>query len=49
MTEFFYNKTEFAFADTRVVHRSPTVFFLGEEPRIFKPGMPFNGHLRVRP
>lgn len=47
LTEFFYNKTEIAFADTRIVRRKFLVNFVGDSPFSFKPGLPFQGHLRV--
>ncbi len=47
MTEYFYNKTEYAFADTWVVRPEVRVQFLGEEPFVFKPGMTFQGAIVV--
>ncbi len=48
MTEFFYNKTEGAFADTWIVSPEVKLRFAGEAPFAFKPGMTFSSAVLVR-
>ena len=43
MTEYFYNETQHAFAETRIVTKILTLNFLGPQPMVFKPGMPLEG------
>lgn len=47
LTEYFYNDTQKAFAETRIVGQKLRIGFLGEEPYTFKPGMTFAGHVSV--
>lgn len=47
MTEYFYNDTQHAFAETRIMKKMMTLKFLGPQPMVFKPGMPFEGQLSV--
>ncbi len=47
MTEYFYNETQSAFAETRIISKKVGVAFLGPQPMVFKPGMPLEGQLRV--
>lgn len=48
MNEFFYNKTETAFADVRVVSPRLKLAFVGAQPFAFKPGMRFDAAVSVR-
>ena len=45
MTEYFYNETQHAFAETRVVTKTLSLEFLGPQPMVFKPGMPLEGQV----
>ena len=45
MTEYFYNETQHAFAETRIVTKLLTLTFLGPQPMVFKPGMPLEGQV----
>ena len=47
MTEFFYNDTQPAFAETRIIHEKLQLSFLGHPPFVVKPGMPFEGHVNI--
>ncbi len=47
MDEFFYNKTETAFADTWVVAPRVRLRFAGEEPLAFRAGVRFGGAVMV--
>ena len=47
MTEYFYNETQHAFAEARIVTKKLTPKFLGPQPMIFKPGMPFEGQVSI--
>lgn len=47
MTEYFYNKTEVAFAETRIVRQNLKLQFIGAEPHVFKPGLTFFGEIAV--
>jgi hypothetical protein len=45
--EYFYNNTQPAFAETRLVSQKLKLKFLGEGPYAFKPGMPYFGQVAV--
>ena len=47
MTEFFYNDTQPAFAETRIVTEKLKLTFVGSPPFVIKPGMPFEGHVSI--
>lgn len=47
MTEYFYNDTQHAFAETRIMKKSLSLKFLGPQPMVFKPGMPLEGQVSV--
>ena len=47
MTEFFYNETQHAFAETRIIKKSLSLRFLGPTPMVFKPGMPFESQVSL--
>ena len=47
MTEFFYNDTQPAFAETRITSDWLQIYFVGFPPFVFKPGMPFEGRVSV--
>ena len=47
LTEYFYNETQHAFAETRIITKRLTLKFLGPQPMIFKPGMSFEGQVSV--
>ena len=47
MTEFFYNETQHAFAETRILKKTLTTRFLGPTPMVFKPGMPFESQISL--
>ena len=46
-TEYFYNNTQHAFAETRLISQKLKLHFLGEPPFAFKPGMPYFGQVAV--
>ena len=48
MTEFFYNDTFPCFGETRIIIERLKLDFIGHPPFVFKPGMPFEGHLSVK-
>ena len=48
MNEFFYNDTLPAFGETRIIVEKVDLDFIGHPPFVFKPGMPFEGHLSVK-
>ena len=48
MTEYFYNDTLPAFGETRIIVEKLRLDFIGHPPFVFKPGMPFEGHLSVK-
>ena len=47
MTEFFYNDTQPAFAETRIISERLQLNFVGFPPFVVKPGMPFEGHVSI--
>ena len=47
MTEFFYNDTQPAFAETRIIAERLQLTFVGSPPFIVKPGMPFEGQVSI--
>ena len=47
MTEYFYNETQHAFAETRILKKVLGIKFLGPTPMVFKPGMPFESQLSL--
>ena len=47
MTEFFYNDTQPAFAETRIISEKLKLNFVGFPPFVVKPGMPFEGHVSI--
>ena len=48
MTEFFYNNTQRGFCETRVINQALSLRFVGTDPMVFKPGMPFEAQIAVR-
>ena len=46
--EFFYGNTQRGFCETRIINQTLSLSFVGNEPLIFKPGMPFEGAVTVR-
>ena len=48
MTEYFYNDTLPCFGETRIIVERLKLDFIGHPPFVFKPGMPFEGHLSVK-
>ena len=46
-TEYYYNNTQYAFAETRLISQKLKMHFLGDPPFAFKPGMPFFGQVAV--
>ena len=47
MTEFFYNDTQPAFGETRIILQRLQLSFVGSPPFVFKPGMSFEGHVSI--
>ena len=47
MTEYFYNDTQPAFGETRIITEKLHVSFVGSPPFVVKPGMPFEGHVSI--
>ena len=47
MTEFFYNETQHAFAESRILKKTLSLRFLGPSPMVFKPGMPFESQVSL--
>ena len=47
MVEFFYNETQPAFAETRIITEKLHLDFLGSPPYVFKPGMPYRAHVSI--
>ena len=47
MTEFFYNDTQPAFAETRIITEKLHLSFVGSPPFVVKPGMPFEGLVSI--
>lgn len=48
VTEYFYNNTQRGFCETRIINQTLSLRFVGSDPMIFKPGMPFEGQVAVR-
>ena len=48
MTEYFYDDTLPCFGETRIIVERLKLDFIGHPPFVFKPGMPFEGHLSVK-
>ena len=47
MTEFFYNDTQPAFGETRIIIERLQLSFVGSPPFVFKPGMSFEGRVSI--
>jgi len=47
MTDYFYNKTEIAFGDTRIVAKKLKLRFVGGERMSFRPGLPFSAAIEL--
>ena len=47
LTEFFYNETQRAFAETRIIREKLRLEFLGTQPFSIKPEMLFEGQART--
>jgi len=47
MTEFFYNDTQPAFGETRIIIERLQLNFVGSPPFVFKPGMSFEGRVSI--
>ena len=47
LTDFFYNETRPAFAETRIISQHLDLSFVGSEPFTFRPGMVFEGHVSM--
>ncbi|TRY74425.1 hypothetical protein TCAL_00656 [Tigriopus californicus] len=48
LTEYFYNNTQRGFCETRIINQTLSLRFVGSNPLVFKPGMPFEGQIAVR-
>lgn len=48
MKDFFYNNTQRAFCETRIINQTLSLRFVGTNPMVFKPGMPFEAQIAVR-
>ncbi len=48
VTEYFYNNTQRGFCETRIINQTLSLRFIGSNPMVFKPGMPFEGQIAVR-
>lgn len=46
--EFFYNNTQRGFCETRIINQTLSLRFVGSNPMVFKPGMPFEAQIAVR-
>ena len=47
MNEFMLNLTERGFCDTIIINQTLSLGFVGSPPIVFKPGMPFEGQIKV--
>ena len=47
ITEFFMGMTQSGYAVTRLITSNLKLRFLTTSPAIFKPGMPFEGHVSI--
>lgn len=47
-TDYFYNNTQRGFCETRVINQTLSLRFVGSNPMVFKPGMPFEAQIAVR-
>lgn len=48
VTDFFYNNTQRGFCETRIINQTLSLRFVGTNPMVFKPGMPFEAQIAVR-
>ncbi len=48
MEEYFYNNTQRGFCETRIINQTLSLRFVGSDPMVFKPGMPFEAQVAVR-
>ena len=48
VTDFFYNNTQRGFCETRIINQTLSLRFVGSNPMVFKPGMPFEAQIAVR-
>ena len=48
VSEYFYNNTQRGFCETRIINQTLSLRFVGSEPIVFKPGMPFEAQIAVR-
>ena len=48
VTEYFYNNTQKGFCESRIINQTLSLRFVGAEPLVFKPGMPFEAQVAVR-
>ena len=48
ITDFFYNNTQRGFCETRIINQTLSLKFIGTDPMVFKPGMPFEAQVAVR-
>ena len=48
VNEFFYNNTQRGFCETRIINQTLSLRFVGTNPMVFKPGMPFEAQIAVR-
>jgi hypothetical protein len=48
LTEFFYNETQRAFAETRIIREKLRLEFLGTQPFSIKPEMIFEGQVSTQ-
>ena len=48
MVEYFYNNTQRGFCESRIINQTLSLRFVGAEPLVFKPGMPFEAQVAVR-
>ena len=47
LTDYFYNDTQPAFAQTRIISQELKLAFVGNQPFVFRPGMVFEGQVSV--
>ena len=48
VTDFFYNNTQRGTCETRIINQTLSLRFVGTNPMVFKPGMPFEAQIAVR-
>ena len=48
VNEYFYNNWQRGFCETRIINQTLSLRFVGADPLVFKPGMPFEAQIAVR-